>query len=68
MFKLGKYARNAIRIVLYSIGLAVFLDERWIVAGGDPLDCFSGLLKAMGWSLEVAVVNGQSLGKKKIKR
>jgi hypothetical protein len=38
MFKLGKYTRSALRVIFYSIGLTVFLDNRWIVAGGNFLD------------------------------
>ena len=51
MFKLGKYARSLIRIVLYSIGLSIFLEERWIVAGGNFFDnVVAGIvLYAVAW-------------------
>ena len=35
MLKFGKYARSALRILFYSIGLTIFLQNRWIVAGGN---------------------------------
>lgn len=51
MFKLGKYSRSAMRILLYSIGLTIFLQNRWIVAGGSFLNnVIAGIvLYALAW-------------------
>jgi len=38
MFGFGKYTRSLLRIVFYSIGLSIFLNQRWINPDGNFLN------------------------------
>jgi hypothetical protein len=38
MFRLGKYTRGLLRIVFYSMGLTVFLQQKWIDPAGNFLN------------------------------
>ena len=38
MFGFGKYTRSLLRIIFYSIGLTLFLQQRWINPDGDFLN------------------------------